>query len=74
MLRAYGDQIPLDLGKETEHGHRHLGLDILAAVELDSFFHGNEDDLAFDELVYYLDYLAQAPAQSGELTDDESVS
>ncbi len=72
MVRSR-DQIPLDLGEEPEQGDHHLGLHVLLSLEADRFLDGDEADLALHQLIDEPDHLPQAPAEAGQLADDQAV-
>ena len=74
FLGPFRDQVPLDLGKQSEQGDHDLGLQVLLAVELDGLLDGDEADLAMDQGLHDLDHLREAAAEPRQLADQQAVA
>ena len=74
FLGPFRDQVPLDLGKQSEQGDHDLGLQVLLAVELDGLLDGDEADLAMDQGLHDLDHLREAAAEPRQLADQQPVA
>ena len=74
FLGPFRDQVPLDLGKQSEQGDHHLGRQVLLAVELDRLLDGDEADLAPDQGLHDLDHLREAAAEPRQLADQQTVA
>ena len=74
FLGPFCDQVPLDLGEESEQRDHHLGPQVLLAVKLDRLLDGDEADLAPDQGLHDLDHLREAAAEPRQLADQQTVA